>query len=192
MSAALKSGSRCRALVLARPTVTPWHTHTPGLTAPRALQALRSAGSPVSPPGGRLCSSPAHMGLPQHQGSLLPPDPGSQGPLEPWAQPCPHSAGRPLPFAGTIRKQQGLQKSVPLHPHALHTHARSGQETAVTAPQGWCCWERNQAGGEARAPHCGLHLLALPAAISAHRGPEQQTTDSAGHPEHCVVLFSCS
>lgn len=27
MSAALKSGSRCRALVLARPTVTPWHTH---------------------------------------------------------------------------------------------------------------------------------------------------------------------
>ena len=72
------------------------------------------------------------------------------------------------------------------------THTQSGQETAATAPQGWCCWERNQAGGEARAPHRGLHLPALPAAISAHRGPEQQTADSDRHPEHCVVLFSCS
>ena len=69
--------------MLARPTVTPWHTHThtPGLTAPRALQALRSAGSPVSPPGGQLCSSPIHIGLPQH--ALLP---APRFPSAPWTQ----------------------------------------------------------------------------------------------------------
>lgn len=172
------------------------HTHTrlasqhPELCKPCGLRAHlcpHRAGGSVPPPhtGGSpstLCS--------QHHGSLM--DPGSQGPLEPWAQPCPHSAGRPLPFAGTIRDSKDFRRAC----HCTHMHCThacgQGRRPQQQHPRAGAAGSTTRKGVKREPPHRGLHLPALPAAISAHRGPEQQTADSDEHREHCMVLFSCS
>lgn len=135
--------------------------------------------------------APPACSAPSTKVPFCPLDPGSQGPLEPWAQPCPHSAGRPLAFSGTIRKQQGLQKSMPLHLHALHTHAVRAGDRSNSTP-GLVLLGAQPGRGRSESPPPWAALACPPAAISAHRGPEQQTADSDRHPEHCVVLFSCS
>lgn len=107
------------------------HAHAPGLptVSPRGLRT-------TSVPAGWAAlflprthgAPPAHSAL-RTKVPFCPLDPGSQGPLEPWAQPCPHLAGRPLWFGRTIRKHSRDFRRACHHTCVHCTHMWSGQET---------------------------------------------------------------
>lgn len=164
--------------MLARPTITPCHTHKrldsryPELCKPHSLRAYLCpcrAGGSVPPPQTR--GSPSTFCF-QDQGSLLPPgprQPGSSGTLG-IALPT-RSPQASLVWEKPSENIAGTSEERAIAP-ACTAHTRGqGRRPAATAPQGQHCWEHNKAGGEARAPHLRAALPGPPCSDLSSQGP---------------------